>query len=89
MEKNRKIIFIAANAAMNMNQWDKLEKFMEKAPEDFDEKNFFNIVILIQKDRLDDAKNLINKSREMLDSKVINIKFNYLFSFKIRLVDYY
>lgn len=68
---------MASNASMNLGQWDKLEKFIEVKQnenglpiDDFPERNFFNIVMLIQKDKLDEANILIKKSRETLDSKV-------------------
>ena len=76
-EKRKKIIFMASNASMNLGQWDKLEKFIEVKQnengitiDEFPERNFFNIVMLIQKDKLDEANILIKKARETLDSKV-------------------
>lgn len=70
IEKRRQVLFIASNAAMNLNQWDKLEKYLD-IHEEFPEKSLFYAVNAIQKNKLEEAKLIVNKTREGLDSKVI------------------
>ena len=69
MEKRKNVLFMASNAAMNMNQWDKLEKYLDVL-EEFPEKNMFVAVNLIQKNKLEEARMVLNKTRESMDSKV-------------------
>jgi FKBP12-rapamycin complex-associated protein len=51
---------LAANAAMNLGQWDKLEKYVAKITDHAD-KDFWLASINIHKNCFDEARNLIQK----------------------------
>ena len=67
IEKRKQVIQLGANAALNLNQWDKLEKYTEKMDDD---KSFFQAIVSLRQDSLPQANAFIKKTREVLDSKV-------------------
>lgn len=59
---------MAANAAMHLGQWDKLEKYNEKVAAENLDKPLWTAAIMIHKNDLESAKIWVTKSRERLDA---------------------
>ena len=58
------VAHLAAKASMQLSQWETLEKFVEHIDSQYDDPSFYNAVVFISKDKLDEATEEINKSRK-------------------------
>ena len=58
---------LAANAAMNLGYWDKLQKYVQYI-DDSQDKNFWQAAINIHNNKFEDSKVCINKAICKLDS---------------------
>ena len=71
IDKRKQVIQLAANAALNLNQWDKLERYTEKMEDrSFEDHSFFQAIMSLRRNKFDQSMAYINRSREVLDSKV-------------------
>jgi len=71
IEKRKQVIQLAANAALNLNEWGKLERYTDNMKDDYSEDaHFFQAIVNLKKNRFDQSIAFIQKSREALDSKV-------------------
>ncbi|EAS01249.1 phosphatidylinositol 3- and 4-kinase family protein (macronuclear) [Tetrahymena thermophila SB210] len=70
-EHRKQVMHLAANAAMNLGNWELLENFCDNLPEEnSQDKQFWQAAISISKGQYEEAKNLISESINKLDSQV-------------------
>lgn len=71
--KQMEIAHLAANAAMHLGQWEKLELYTTQVSNDNDEKPFWTAAVHIAKNNLEEAKKFVLKARDRLDGIVTGL----------------
>ncbi|KRX06464.1 Rapamycin-binding domain [Pseudocohnilembus persalinus] len=68
--QQKEIVHLAANAAMNLGSWDKLEKCVKQLPNENTDKEFWQAAVCINQKKYFEAREYIKRSITKLDSKV-------------------
>ena len=72
-EKKKQLVSMAADAALHLNDWQKFEVYAEKSDQSIDDKNFLSALVSLKHGKLEEARQAIIKSREVLDTRVMGL----------------
>ena len=73
IDKKKQLVSMAADAALHLNDWGKFGQYVEKSDQSVDDKNFLSALVNLKNGKIDEARIAINKSREVLDSRVMGL----------------